>query len=294
MLTIIMASTIVNAANAIDDCKADYPQCLQDWKNDRLRFLNSEDGYLNLAGLYWLKSGSQTLGGGEFADLRIPGLRDIEIGRFVLENNVVHFVASSGVDVRINDELIENAVLKDDMSGTPDHVVYENYSWTIIRRVDRFAVRLRDMHHPALTDFAPIDYFPIDNGLRVTAELQRYEQPRTIRVDTVIEGLEYNPISPGIVTFALGNENFELEAYAAGDELFLVFGDGTNRDQTYPAGRFLYTKAPLKNEAFVLDFNTAHSPPCAYNDFATCPVASPRNRLPIAIKAGELYDRSRH
>ena len=69
-----------------------------------------------------------------------------------------------------------------------------------------------------------------------------------------------------------------------------MFGDRTNGRETYPAGRFLYADAPDDDGRIVLDFNRAYSPPCAFNDFSTCPVASPRNRLPIRVPAGELYE----
>ena len=284
----------VSAETAIPKCEQEYDVCLQTWKDDRLAFLKSNDGYLNLAGLYWLRDGSHTFGGGDSVDLNFPGLADGAIGRMILHENTVRLVANPDVEVLLNGRPVSNALLKDDTNSDPDLVTYESYSWTIIRRVNQFAVRLRDANHPALTEFGPLDYFPAKHDLRVTAQLQRYAEPRIIRVDTVIEGLEYNPMSPGVVRFTLENKPYELEAYAAGEELFLVFGDTTNRLQTYPAGRFLYTQAPEADEAFVLDFNTAHSPPCAYNDFATCPVASPRNRLPVPIEAGERYDRASH
>ena len=76
--------------------------------------------------------------------------------------------------------------------------------------------------------------------------------------------------------------------------MFFVFGDQTNRDETYGAGRYLYADMPGENGYFVLDFNKAYSPPCAFNDFSTCPVASPRNRLPIRIEVGEKYDEALH
>jgi hypothetical protein len=128
----------------------------------------------------------------------------------------------------------------------------------------------------------------------VEARLQRYDQPRIIRVDTVIEGLDYNPTSPGLLRFDIGGQSFELEAYNAGDEFLLVFGDATSGRETYPAGRFLYANKPGKDGVVVLDFNTAQNPPCAYNEFATCPIASPRNRLAIRIPAGERFDPSGH
>ena len=116
-------------------------------------------------------------------------------------------------------------------------------------------------------------------------------EPRVANVNTVIEGLGWAPSSPGVAEFELDGEAYALEAYASGDRLFFVFGDRTNGRETYPAGRFLYAAWPDDDGMTILDFNRSYSPPCAFNDFSTCPVASPRNRLPVRVEAGELYSR---
>ena len=113
-----------------------------------------------------------------------------------------------------------------------------------------------------------------------------------LSVGTVIEGLGWEPSSPGVVEFQLGGETHTLEAYEVNGQLFFVFGDGTNGRETYPAGRFLYAAMPDAEGMTWLDFNLSYSPPCAFNDFSTCPVASPRNRLPLRVTAGELYNRA--
>lgn len=83
--------------------------------------------------------------------------------------------------------------------------------------------------------------------------------------DTTIEGLGFNTSSPGVLAFEIDGQSYALEAHDAGED------GGT-----------------------LLDFNKAYSPPCAFNDFSTCPVASPRNRLPVRIEAGEKYDKALH
>ena len=96
------------------------------------------------------------------------------------------------------------------------------------------------------------------------------------------------------VAFEVDGQEFRLEPTISGDKLFFVFGDATNRDETYGAGRFMYSDMPGEDGKVVLDFNKSYSPPCAFNDFSTCPIASPRNRLPVQIRAGEKYDSSLH
>ncbi|MEJ2299804.1 MAG: DUF1684 domain-containing protein [Woeseiaceae bacterium] len=101
-------------------------------------------------------------------------------------------------------------------------------------------------------------------------------------------------VAPGLARFEIDGVEYELEPQQSGDLLFFVFGDETNRDETYGAGRYLYAEMPPGEGTFVLDFNKAKSPPCAFNDFSTCPVASPRNRLPVRVEAGEKYDDALH
>jgi uncharacterized protein (DUF1684 family) len=76
-----------------------------------------------------------------------------------------------------------------------------------------------------------------------------------------------------------------------GEDLFFVFGDATNRSETYPGGRFMYMPPPDPADPerrMVVDFNRAYNPPCVFTEFATCPVPLPENRLPFRVDAGEL------
>jgi uncharacterized protein (DUF1684 family) len=182
-------------------------------------------------------------------------------------------------------------LIADDTSDGPVMITHGSLAWTVIKRDGRYAVRVRDFDHPALASFPDLQYFPIDPAWRVEARLERYDEPRRVAASTVIEGLGWNPESPGVAAFEKDGETYRLEAYTSGERLFFVFGDRTNRRETYPAGRFLYAAAPGEDGRLVLDFNRAYSPPCAFNDFSTCPVAAPRNRLPIRVTAGEFYNR---
>jgi uncharacterized protein (DUF1684 family) len=96
--------------------------------------------------------------------------------------------------------------------------------------------------------------------------------------------------SPGALDFEIAGQPFRLLPVIEADptpRLFVLFGDLTNRRETYPAGRFLYAAMP-RDGAAVLDFNLAMNPACAFNDFVVCPLPPPENRLPIPVDAGEL------
>jgi len=262
------------------------------WREGRLDRLMAPTGYLTLAGLFWLEQPSTSFGSAADNDVLFPQKAASHLGEFQLTDDGVLMIARPGVDVRFDDEAVESILIADDTTESPVMITHGSLAWTVIKRDGRYAVRLRDIENPVLESFPPLEYFPIDPAWRVEATFNRYDEPRTVAVSTVIEGLGWNPESPGVVVFEKDGENFELEGYTSGEQLFFVFGDRTNARETYPAGRFLYAAMPEDGGRTILDFNRSYSPPCAFNDFSTCPVATPRNRLPTVVDVGELFNRN--
>ena len=273
---------------------AQYESDNLQWRVERVENLKGPSGYLNLAGLFWLSPGTTTIGSASDNDIVFPMSAADYVGELQLSEQGVLLVAADNVDIRVDNAPVHAIFIADDTTDAPVTVTHASLAWIIIKRDNRFALRLRDHEHPAIAAFPPIEYYPIDSKYRVSAALHRFAEPKILKVDTVIEGLGWQPESPGVVEFNLENQTFQLEAYASGDELFFVFGDRTSGRETYPAGRFLYAKLPADGELTVLDFNRAYNPPCAFNDFATCPVAAPQNRLSIRIEAGEKFDPAVH
>ena len=50
-----------------------------------------------------------------------------------------------------------------------------------------------------------------------------------------------------------------------------------------------YASLSEGDDGWVLDFNMAGNPNCAYNPYWNCPIPPRENRLPIPIRAGELH-----
>ena len=73
--------------------------------------------------------------------------------------------------------------------------------------------------------------------------------------------------------------------------LHVLFTDATSGVTTYPANRSLAVAAPDPDGTVTLDFNRAVNLPCAYTEFATCPLPPAGNRLPVAVEAGEKMPR---
>ena len=289
LLMLSMNASCSNAANELDDGSLEAE--ILEWRDGRRASLMAPTGFLTLAGLYWLDGERFSFGSAPDNDLVFPQPAAPHIGRFEVGPDGVVMEPRDDVAVYRDGEPAGRTLIADDTTDAPVMITHASLAWTVIKRDGRYAVRLRDFEHPVLETFPPLEYFPIDPSWRIDATLERYAEPRRVAASTVIEGLGWNPESPGFAVFRKDGETHRLEAYASGERLFFVFGDRTNGKETYPAGRFLYAAMPGDDGRLVLDFNRAYSPPCAFNDFSTCPVASPGNRLPIRVTAGELFNR---
>jgi len=263
---------------------------IMEWRDGRFAKLMEPDGYLTLVGLYWLEGDTVRIGSADDNDVQFPAKAAEHIGLVQVTESGLTLTVEPGVDVRDEGVPVQSILMAADTTGDPVLLTHGSLAWMAIERDGKFALRVRDYENLAIDTFQALEYFPVDPDLRVTGTLHAFDEPKIMNVDTVIEGLGYRPESPGMVAFEIDGETYELEAYESGDLLFFVFGDKTSRRETYPAGRFLYSSQPDENGETILDFNKAYSPPCAFNAFATCPVASPRNRLQVRIEAGEKFD----
>jgi uncharacterized protein (DUF1684 family) len=294
-MTLIIACLFVACSDGpAGSGQAAYEAEILEWRKGRVERLKGPSGYLNLVGLYWLDEQPVRIGSAADNGIVFPAAAAPTIGTLVPGDGGVVLEVEAGVDVRHDGAAVTSVLIADDTTDEPVTLTHGSLAWTIIKRDDRFALRLRDFDHPAIAAFPEIKSYPIDRRYRVTGVLRAFAEPKILDVKTTIEGLGYHPRSPGKIAFELDGEALELEAYESGDSLFFVFADQTTGRETYPAGRFLYAERPDADGKTVLDFNKAYSPPCAFNEFATCPVASPRNRLAVRIEAGEKYDPGAH
>lgn len=291
-VTLLLASACSQSGAEFDP--AVYENEILEWREGRLSRLLQPEGFLNQIGLYWLQPGQHSFGTGAENDIVFAGSGAERIGTFVVDESGVSMQIAAGVEVLHEGELVEQIVMVPDTGENPVSVTHRTLGWKAVEREGRYGIRLRDFELPFVKTFGPLPYFDIDPQFRVQATLMRYPEPIISSGDTVVEGLEYRPESPGKVRFEINGQEFELEAFTVGERLFYVFGDATNRDMTYGAGRFLYSETPGEDGLTILDFNKSYSPPCAFNDYSTCPIASPRNRLSVRIEAGEIYDENLH
>ena len=298
LATLLFAGIVVTGCGTDRGAATDaleYERSLAQWHAEREARLKGPDGWLNLAGLHWLHPGSNSLGSSPDNDIVLAhGSAAQRLGAFLLEDGEVTFQAESGAEVFSSGEPVTRLPLVHDEAGEPTLLTHRTLGWYAIRRLERMGVRLRDYDHPALGAFPGIESYPAELNWRVEARFNAYPEPRQLHVMTVVEGLGWDPIAPGILEFEVNGDRLSLEAYGSGDGFFVIFADQTTGDATYPAGRYLNADAADSDGITILDFNKAYNPPCAFNEFATCPLPTRRNFLGVAVEAGEKYHEGLH
>jgi uncharacterized protein len=262
------------------------------WRQRRLASLTAPDGFLTLAGLFWLQEGDSRFGSAADADLVFPDSVPANVGIFHLTDGHVSVTIDPAAEVlrRGPDGVDEGAGVVTFPSLTeedPEPLRLGRFSFYPIERSGRFAVRLQDADSPTLRDFHGLTSYPVDPAWRIEGTLERFDKPRDLALPTVI-GTPAATTYPGVARFEVGGEEYRLIVLGDpdGPSLFAIFGDQTNDSATYGSGRFLSVEN-LGDGRLVLDFNKAYNPPCAFTPFATCPLPPPGNHLPLGIAAGE-------
>ncbi|MBS1627143.1 MAG: DUF1684 domain-containing protein [Bacteroidetes bacterium] len=265
-----------------------YQQEIDAWHTKRIESLKKEDGWLNLVGLYWLQQGKNTFGSGSNVQIKFPKNSITEnAGWFELKSTTVILHANKETAILVNGIRKTDPIIFTKDSEKPIQCSYKNLRWTIIKREDKIGIRLRDINSNLVKAFKEIPYYPADSNFKIKAYLQKPSQQKSSIFITNIIGQTNAQNSPGKLVFTLNNQQYSLDALQEDNELFIVFGDATSGNETYPAGRFMYANMPDKDGYTILDFNKAFNPPCAFTPYATCPLPPKQNILPIAITAGE-------
>jgi uncharacterized protein (DUF1684 family) len=237
------------------------------WRADRVKTLTADSGWLSLAGLFWLHEGANQFGSDPASEIKLTD-GPAHAGAVEFHKGVVTY---------------QGKEIKPDVS---EPIKVGRVSMYVIKRSDKYGIRVKDPETPERRGFHGFQYFPISDEYRFTAKW--VAQPKSIPILNVIGQTEPSP-NPGYAVFQLRGHEYRLypilETLDA-QQLFYIFRDQTSGVETYGAGRFFYSDMPHDGKV-VIDFNKAYNPPCAFTPYATCPLPPRENRLAVRIEAGE-------
>ena len=271
--------------------RAAYERELDEWKAKRLAGLKSEDGWLTLIGLFWLKEGENHFGSDPTYEIVLPeGKSPAQAGTVRLAGGKVTLEARPGSGIKSGGQEVGTLELKSDEDGPPTVLDMGSLSFHVVKRGERLGLRVKDRENPARAEFKGTEYYPVDMKWVVSARFEPYDPPQKVPILNVL-GMETEETAPGALAFEVEGRAYRLRALRekGNEQFFIIFADQTSGKETYGAGRYLYANPPGSDGRVTLDFNRAHSPPCAFTRYATCPLPPAENRLALRVEAGEKY-----
>jgi len=168
-------------------------------------------------------------------------------------------------------------------------------------KIGRYVLRLSHQRFPGLIVFDPesprfkeykgLSYYPVDPSYRFVLPLIPNTESDTMIILST-RGNQRRALRAGWFEFTVEGKKARLEVSrllepGVGDQSFSIFfRDGTSGEDTYELGRYLDVEA-LPDGRFVLDFNRAYNPACAFSEHYNCPIPPPANHLQVPIRAGE-------
>jgi len=282
---LILASACDKPAPLIQDEKK-YIKSVELWQQERLESLKGKDGWLNLAGVFWLEEGEQSFGSHPSNDIVFPEKATDFIGTLYLKEGLVHLEVDEEAELYYENERVQTLDLSQNSSGEPSYVTHGDFAWYIMKRHNSLAIRLRDYKNPSIEAMDHIPSYPIDPEYAVEARLKPYKEERTMTVATPYQDYSQDYLCPGELHFEIKGKKLKLHPFISGEGYFIIISDETSGLETYGAGRFMYSY-PDSTGRIILDFNKAYNPPCAITPYAACPMPPGENHLPVKIEAGE-------
>jgi uncharacterized protein (DUF1684 family) len=133
--------------------------------------------------------------------------------------------------------------------------------------------------------FNGLEYFPENEDLRLEVDVEKFPDVETLELQTTTGEVQtYTRF--GKFKFNVDGQDAELTIYGDHHDFFLPFADSLAGEETYGAGRYLEPHS-LGTGKFLVDFNLAYNPYCAYNEHWSCPITPFENRVKVPIRAGE-------
>ncbi|MGV3651607.1 MAG: DUF1684 domain-containing protein [Devosia sp.] len=247
-----------------------------EWQARRLAALKAPDGWLNIIARDWLSEGTVSVGSDAGNDIVLPA-GPAHVGTLTqdADGGVTYTPADGGAPIKL-------ALSK----SHPPRFTAGTLLLEVTTLNGENALRVRDTASKAGDALAPIAYFPYDPSWRLVADWVKLETPKGLTISTSkaitteVEASHKAVFSKDGVTYEL------LATHGTPHSPQFVIRDLTSRDSTYAACRFVYGEE-VTDKTIVLDFNKAINPPCAFTEFAVCPLPPAENVLPIRIEAGE-------
>ena len=178
---VCLAIVLVSLGSVL--AQSDYVKAVEKWRSNEETDLKKENGWLTLAGLFWLKDGVNTVGTGPQFDVRLTNnFTEGKFGEINFKNGVATLQVASGVEASCDGKPVSTIDLVSDEKGKPTEIRVGSQMFYLVRREDRFGIRLKDNQRKARLAFKGLNRFPVDESDRVPAHREAMPEPEGVMV----------------------------------------------------------------------------------------------------------------
>ena len=256
--------------------------------------LTRERGWLSIVSRDELTPGTYKIGSAKDNQIVLPkDLAPAYLGTVTVSNDKARLALAKGNTMQVVAKDLENEKYteRDLVSGATrlEWVTLGRLSLQFVKRDDgKIVVRAADRDSPKRKTFPGRVWYEANTDYKVPAKFVAHADGATIPIANVRGEISYEKVA-GTLEFTVNGKKMTLDALDDEGDLFIIFRDGTSNSTTYPPGRFLVVEKPKDGAAWVVDFNKAYNPPCAFSAYTTCPLPPPQNWLKNDVSAGEKY-----
>lgn len=251
-----------------------YETEIETWRANRLTALLAEDGWVNLTDRVDMNPGQMRVGTAPDNDIVIS------VGPAYLGTVDLH---TDGTAVFITPDGAAQP-----FAPVPDNSPRVTVAGLLLENTaveGQHALRVRDVNSANRTQFPGIQSYPVDPAWRIVAKWKKLDHAKALGIDMVKGKTDEIQLTHEAHFTHDGQDIVLLPTHWKGGKPMFVVRDKTSGRETYGASRFLIGQ--VEGDTVVLDFNKAFNPPCAFTEFAICPLPPRQNILPFDIRAGE-------
>ncbi len=272
-----------------------YVDDLAKWRTRADASLTRERGWLSIVSRDELAPGTYKIGTAADNQVVLPkGLGPAHLGTLVVGADKARLSLAPGQKMTLvtkdKDAMPDEFTARDMVSGATrlEWAEQGRLSLQFVKREDgKIVVRAADRDSPRRKSFAGRLWYEPKADFKVPAKFVAVANGATIPIANVRGEISYEKVA-GTLEFTVNGQKMSFDALDDEGDLFIIFRDGTSNSTTYPPGRFLSVEKP-KDGNYVVDFNKAYNPPCAFSAYTTCPLPPPQNWLKGDVSAGEKY-----
>jgi len=265
-------------------------QRIEEGRRQKEASLKSEHGILSFVGSYRLKEGENRTGTDGSNEVPLPkGAAPAQVGKFVLANGHVTFIALKSAGVTLNGNAVSTVELTNADQHAPIKLAVGRLQLLFLSSDREDTVIVSDPESPNRANFGGLDWYPVNSEWRIAGRFVATTGANKITYENALGGSNHAD-SPGYVVFTRNGHEYRLQVESGPHGLTALFSDQTSGRSTYGGGRSLDIEKG-QGDAVTLDFNLAANKPCAVNPYTACSLSPRQNHLALEITAGEKTPR---